>query len=91
MSTAYFRLKQDVSNAASASRSGRLLGRERTGRVVAIVLLARDESKTPTEFRKLAKRRVRANVGFVWWLPLALWAAEIVIKILIERWQERNV
>lgn len=41
--------------------------------------------------RQRVKAQVRGNeVGFVWWLPLALWAAEILIELLIKLWVDRR-
>lgn len=34
---------------------------------------------------KRVNAKIRKNVGFVW-LPIALFVAQIIIKILIERW-----
>jgi hypothetical protein len=35
------------------------------------------------------RRRIRQEVGFVWWLPIAYAVAEIIIRILMKRWLSR--
>lgn len=39
------------------------------------------------ELLKVVRLRVRQQEwGFVWWLPLVMWAAELIIRLIIERW-----
>jgi len=50
-----------------------------------------DTAANEDDFRQALTSAVRARVkqedfGFVWWLPLVLWAVELIIKILIQRW-----
>jgi hypothetical protein len=44
-----------------------------------------DRNQFREELLLRAKRRLRKKVGFPW-LPLAFFLAEIIIKILMERW-----
>lgn len=51
-------------------------------------------SVSPGDFREALSRNVKTRIrseewGFVWWLPLVFMVAEIIIKILIERWLNR--
>lgn len=97
-SQAFFRGSMD---AVRASRHPmlRTIGNRRRDKIAAIVmaeweiLQPRYEGTHKTkedfheELRRVVLMRVRQQeVGFVWWLPLVLWAAELIIKIIIERW-----
>lgn len=79
----------------------RLAGSTVRGRVAKIVLsewqlleskqLQYQISASAEDFRASLKQNVFAEIrkqkwGFVWWLPLVFAIAEIIIKILIQRW-----
>jgi hypothetical protein len=44
-----------------------------------------EKAQFEAALRARVRARVKQRVGFVW-LPLALFIAEIIIKILLERW-----
>jgi hypothetical protein len=54
-----------------------------------------DEDLSEETLRKTlrlrVKRRIRnEHIGFVWWLPIVLWAAEVLIELIIKIWIERR-
>ncbi|MDE2440738.1 MAG: hypothetical protein KGP14_06915 [Betaproteobacteria bacterium] len=56
-------------------------------------LTALPASTAPGDFRQAltanVRRRIRQEVGFVWWLPIAYAVAEIIIRLFIQRWLSR--
>jgi len=80
---------------ADDSAAGWLLGRKRRAIAVAVTLDESAnlplESANKAEFRQLMRERVKYRlkrhplVGFPW-VTLAMLVAEIVIKLLVERW-----
>ena len=84
---------------ASRHPTLRAIGAKRRDRIVGIVMqeweslqdtfegTAASQSDFVTALRSVSIARVKEHEwGFVWWLPLVLWAVELIIKILIQRW-----
>lgn len=79
----------------------RAIGRHRRGEILDIIVSewsvceAVCSDQDVEDFRKTLTDRVRDRVrehewGFIWWLPLVMAVVEIIIKLLIERWTERE-
>jgi hypothetical protein len=86
-----------------ASISWAAAGKKRREQIARIVLhewemlcpqlTALPASTAPGDFRQAltanVRRRIRQEVGFVWWLPIAYAVAEIIIRLFIQRWLSR--
>ena len=78
----------------------RLVGRRARGRILQLVVSEwqllddhRSDYAEVGDFQAALTERVRTRVreekwGFVWWLPLVMMVAEVIIRLLIERWLE---
>jgi hypothetical protein len=88
-------------NAVRASRHPtlRAIGKDRRERITEIAMMEWEQiekafqgtAANEQDFERALRSAVVARVkqqkwGFVWWLPLVLWAVELIIKILIQRW-----